>query len=114
MGTVKLSIPYFRTTPSGYYWEPSIRLKRLGFTPQPLGKDLGRAVVQAKTLNAEAAAGQSGTDQKVRPGTVTWLIRQWQASPAWTALAEDTRQSYSMSFKAIEAWCGDYPPRSVT
>jgi len=44
----------------------------------------------------------------------TWLIRQWQASPGWAALANDTKQSYSMSFKAIEAWCGKYPPRAVT
>jgi integrase len=112
MGTV--SIPYFRVTPSGYYWEPSIRLKRLGFTPEPLGKDLGRAVAQAKALNAEASAGKPGADQGVRPGTVTWPIRQWQASPAWAALASDTKQSYGMAFRAIEAWCGDYPPRLVT
>ena len=44
MGTVKLSIPYFRTTPSGYYSEQSVRLRRLGLTPEPRGKDLGRAV----------------------------------------------------------------------
>jgi len=24
VGTIKLKIPYFRVTPSGYYWEPSI------------------------------------------------------------------------------------------
>jgi integrase len=113
MGTVKVSIPYFRTTPSGYYWEPSIRLKRLGCTPEPLGKDLGLALARANALNAEAAAGRPGAGQ-VREGTVTWLIRQWQASPAWADLAEDSRQSYRMCFRAIEAWCGDYPPRSVT
>jgi integrase len=113
MGTVKVSIPYFRTAPSGYYWEPSIRLRRLGCTPEPLGKDLGLALARAKALNAEAAAGKPDVGQ-VRPGTVTWLIRQWQASPAWDALANDTKQSYSMSFKAIEAWCGEYPPRAVT
>jgi integrase len=111
MGTV--SIPYFRVTPSGYYWEPSIKLKRLGCTPEPLGRDLGLALARARTLNAEAAAGKPDVGQ-VRPGTITWLIRQWQASPAWATLASDTKQSYSMSFKAIEAWCGEYPPRAVT
>jgi integrase len=114
MGTVELSIPYFRSTPSGYYWEPSIRLKRLGCTPQPLGKDLGLAIARAKTLNAEAAAGQSGADQTVKPGTMTWLIRQRQASPGWTELSRHTRKNYGMAFKAIEAWCGEYPPRFVT
>src|SRR5258708_34382790 len=99
MGTV--SIPYFRITPSGYYWEPSIRLKRLGFIPEPLGKDLGRAVAQAKALNTEASAGKSGADQGVRPGTVTWLIRQWQASPAWAALAGETQQSYGKALPGI-------------
>jgi integrase len=88
-------------------------LRRLGCTPEPLGKDLGLALARAKALNAEAAAGKPDVGQ-VRPGTVTWLIRQWQASPAWDALANDTKQSYSMSFKAIEAWCGEYPPRAVT
>ncbi len=112
MGTV--SIPYFRVTPSGYYWEPSIRLKRLGCTPEPLGKDLGQAVVRAKTLNAEAAAGRPGADQTVRPGTVTWLIRQRQDSPGWTELSPHTRKNYGMAYRAIEAWCGEYPPRAVT
>jgi integrase len=111
MGTV--SIPYFRVTPSGYYWEPSIRLRRLGCTPEPLGKDLGRAVVQAKALNAEAAAGKRDAGQ-VREGTMTWLIRQRQASPAWVELSPHTRKNYGMAFRAIEEWCGDYPPRLVT
>lgn len=50
-------IPHVRVTPSGYYWAPSIRLKRLGFAPECLGKDLIQAVSRAKTLNVEAAAG---------------------------------------------------------
>src|SRR5437868_11993947 len=100
-------------TPSGYYWEPSIKLKRLGCTPEPLGKDLWLAIARAKALNAEAAAGKPDVGQ-VRPGTMTWLIRQRQASPGWTDLSRHTRKNYEMAFKAIEAWCGDYPPRSVT
>jgi len=93
-----------------------LRLKRLGFTPERLGKDPVRAIVKAKALNAQvASAGKSGGQQdQVREGTMAWLIRQWVASPAWAALSPSTRKNYKKALGVIEAWCGLVPPRAVT
>jgi integrase len=116
MRNLKVRIPYLRATPSGFYWEPSLRLKRLGFTPEALGKDLVNAVARAKALNTQAeAAGQGGAAAgQAREGTMAWLIQQWRASPSWAALSPHTRRNYGMAFGAIEAWCGHAPPRAVT
>jgi integrase len=116
MGTVNLRVPYLRSTPSGFYWEPSLRLKRLGLTPERLGKDPVKALARAKALNVQASsAGESGNPQdQVREGTMAWLIRQWVASPAWAALSPATRKYYRVALRAIEDWCGAVPPRAVT
>jgi integrase len=116
MGTVNLRVPYLRSTPSGFYWEPSIRLKRLGFIPEALGKDAAKALARAKALiaNAEAASKGDAVAGQVRDGTVAWLIRQWVASPSWAALSPHTRKNYKKALGAIEEWCGTAPPRAVT
>jgi integrase len=117
MGRFKMSVPYLRSTPSGFYWEPSRKLRAAGFAPEALGKNAVAAVSRARDLNlqAESQSPPSNRDpHHVAEGTIAWLIRQWQRSPGWGDLAPETRKSYGAAFKAIEVWCGHYEPRAVT
>jgi integrase len=116
MGNVSVPVPYFRSTPSGHYWEPSLRLKRLGFGPEALGKELVPALIRARELNAQTETAGKGDAAPTHPvaGTVAWLIRQWQTSSRWPTLSPHTRHSYSKALSAIDDWCGTYHPKSVT
>lgn len=120
MGQLKMTIPYLRSTPSGFYWEPSRKLKALGFSPEALGKDAITAAQRAQTLNARATteaarrARGEAPDNRIAAGTISWLIVQWRASPEWATLSPATRKSYDAAFKSIEEWCGPDEPRLIT
>lgn len=113
-----MSIRYLRSTASGFYWEPSRKLRRLGFSAEPLGKDPIKAAERARALNTQAEA-QKRPEAELNPhhvqeGTMAWLIRQWRSSPEWNELSAYTRKSYGAAFAAIEEWCGEFEPSMVS
>ena len=116
MGTVRVNIQYLRSTASGFYWEPSRKLKAQGFAAEALGKDPAKAFARAKALNEAAKAKPVGpiASSHVREGTVAWLIRIWQRSPGWAQLSDASRRSYGTALRIIEDWCGEFEPRAVT
>lgn len=120
MGKIEVIAPYVRSTPSGYYWEPSRRLKRLGFHPETLGKDAAAAIVRAAVLNAAAAEEArravlgEPTSQHWPTGSMGEVIELWRQSDAWAALTRTTQQSYARYILLIETWCGRSQPEAVT
>ena len=50
---VKIKFRHLLFKKSGYYYHPSAWMRRSGFLPEALGKDLAAAVERAEQLNAE-------------------------------------------------------------
>ena len=117
MGKIGLSVPYLRRTRSGYYWEPSRRLKALGMKPRALGPDDAQAIRMAKELNAELAKllrGEPVSDGTVKPGTIAAVIKKYQQSRKWQRLAPKTRRGYRQCLQRIETKWGAYRPEAMS
>lgn len=117
MGRLTLDIPYVRRTPSGWYWEPSRKLRRLGFTPHALGTDEVEAIRRAKELNARVfgEAAREPYQPPVRKETIAWIIKHcYLPSPQFTELADKTKIGYRRALLQIERWAGDQPARAVS
>ncbi len=117
MAEIGLTIPYLRQTPSGYYWEPSRRIRPLGFSAEPLGKDAAEAIARAQTLNAQVEAALKGGPPAAPvpvEGTVAWVVERYKASNAWKDLAPKTHRNYDKAIVRVVEWCGDKRPEKVT
>jgi integrase len=100
-------IPYLRQTPSGFYWEPSRRIRRLGYSSEPLGKDVTAAVKRAVTLNAKVMAAIADLPPLAPSsieGTVGWIIERYKASNSWKRLAPKTQSNYQKALSRISDW----------
>jgi integrase len=118
MGGIEVKVPYLRQTPSGFYWEPSRKVKALGFSAMPLGKDPAAAIAEAKRWNEKVAAEIKGvadaTPPAPREGTLAWVIAEYQQSPEWAALAPATQRGYRQALKRIEEWGGAEHVSAIT
>jgi integrase len=117
MGRLTLDIPYLRRKPSGWYWEPSRKLKGLGFRPIALGIDEVEAIRRAKDLNARVwgEAAREPYQPPVRKETIAWIIKHcYLPSEQFTELAEKTKVGYKRALLQIERWAGDQPVRAVS
>lgn len=116
MGKIEVTLRYVRSTPSGFYWEPSRRLRALGFHPEKLGKDPVAAATRARELNAAVRREKEHPDSTRGwpPGSMGEVIEQWRQSDAWAKLAPKTRHGYDYCLRPIEKWCGQARPDAVT
>lgn len=111
----RIRIRYFKEKPSGFYWEPTPRVRDLGFSPEPLGKDRATALARAIALNDQVKDAKAGFESsQVRPGTVAELIHLYRQDDAYLKLADKTKRGYEQCLDAIEAWAGDMQARSIT
>lgn len=116
MGKIEMTLRYVRSTPSGFYWEPSRKLRAAGFHPEKLGKDPVAAAARARELNAavdrekEQPAGLQGWP----PGSMGEVIELWRKSDAWAKLAPKTQHGYDYCLRPIEKWCGQARPEAVS
>ena len=130
----KINIPYLvikagRRLPDGtrqdrHYWQPSNKLRALGWVPERLSDDLEQAIARAKELNDQLAAWRQGADSgpaevvevagSVKPNSVAHVIRLYKASPWHKKLKPKTQREYGYCLNVIEKWAGDKPVRAVT
>jgi integrase len=118
MGKIGLKAPYLRQHTSGFYWEPSRKLRMLGFCPEALGADPVAALKRAREINQQVAKAISRDTAEplaiAAEGTVAWAIRQFQASNSWRELQPSTHRGYQQGLDRVEAWCGDKRIEQVT
>ena len=117
MGSIE--VKYLRVTPSGFYWEPSRLVRKLGFASEALGRDEVKALARAKQLNDQVARmladGEALLPRPPQEGTISWVIAEvWRKSARWKRLAPKTVRGYEQAIAAIEDWCGDKPAASIT
>lgn len=117
MARLMFDVPYLRRKASGWYWEPSRRLKMLGYSSMPLGVDNSEAVRRAREMNArvDGEAGRAPYEPHLRKDTIAWLIKHcYLPTDAYVKLASKTKIGYDRAIRQIEAWAGDMHPRAVT
>jgi integrase len=109
-------VPYLRQTRSGFYWEPSRRLKALGFAAEPLGADPEKALARARELNEQIAARIREEIETIPPrrDTLAWVILDYRKSRAWIKLAPSTKRGYGQYLDKIEAKFGNFRPEAIT
>jgi len=117
-----LKIPYLvargnRDGTRRFYWQPWTALRAQGWKTVPLGADEGRAIAEARRLNAELEAWRRGERPAERDatvpavGTLDALIAAYKASDAYLAKAPKTRKGYAWAMDILSAWSGDVPVR---
>src|SRR5262249_48584962 len=100
----KESGPYYL-----YYWQPKRVLRQAGFRSVPLGRDLGRAIEKAKSLNEAVKIWRNGGDPdpasppKLR-GTIPYLIDLYQDSEDYRDKAPKTRIGYDRCLEILHRW----------
>jgi hypothetical protein len=133
----KFKIPFFVCHPRGgktlHYWQPSQKLRALGWTPLRLSDDTAEAIDQARARNAELAAWRAGTATpaaadaapqtaplakraagNAAPGTLDELIRAYKASAYWNELRPQTKRGYAQCLERLADWAGDAPRSAIT
>jgi integrase len=122
MGKLELDLPNYvvaklkkgvRKKESGpyylYYWQPKRDLRQAGFKSVPLGRDLDKAIDQAKLLNDEVKVWRSGgnpdpgSPPKLR-GTIPYLIDLYQDSEDYRDKAPKTRIGYDRCLEILRQW----------
>ncbi|GEO81944.1 tyrosine-type recombinase/integrase [Pararhodospirillum oryzae] len=111
----EVNIPHLRRKTSGWYWEPSRRLRALGFSSEPLGKDQKKAIDRAMDLNK--AVDASFQDQRTASppaGTVARMILDFQTSDRYKSLSDLTRRDYDRYLRVVEEVLGKVAAGSLT
>jgi hypothetical protein len=121
MGKLELDLPNYvvaklkkgvRKKESGpyylYYWQPKSDLRQAGFKSVPLGRDLGKAIDKAKSLNEELKRWRSGgnPDPGLPPklrGTIPYLIDLYQDSEDY----RDKAPKRALAMIAVLKFCAD-------
>jgi integrase len=92
-----------------YFWIPPVSLQRAGvFKHTTLGTDFEIAVAEARNWNTKLQAYRTSINRArprlttVRPGTVGFLVRQFEASPRYARYSYRTQQDYSWMYRSIE------------
>ncbi len=107
-------IPYLRRKASGFYWEPSKKLRALGFFPETLGRDEAKAIARARILNDQVAAALTAPDTGPREGSMKWLVHQYERSTNYKKLRPVTREGYDAYLREILAMFGDVQVAAFT
>jgi integrase len=79
-----------------------------------LGKDLPKAVEQAKRLNEAVARAKRGKPAAPAPGSIAAVIRSYKTGEHYKALAPATQTIYTHVLSEIEKVAGDLAADSVT
>ncbi|WP_288989866.1 hypothetical protein [uncultured Sphingopyxis sp.] len=115
-----------KTAGTSWYWQPSKTLRDAGFTPEPLGKDEGKAIARAQELNAQVAQWKKGkTLPQIRTrkmeGTLGHAIDLYRRdyiggrdADGKPLVAASTAKTYRTGLKYLEAWAGRQPLAYIT
>lgn len=113
-----------------WFWQPSSKLRRLGFGPQRVPRDWrdhadpsalqAAAIAAAQELNArldrrreaEVIADARGPTPPASR-TLRELIVAFEHSDRWRRLRPKTQSGYLQCLKLIEAWGADVPVRAI-
>lgn len=115
MGEITMKVPRLRLIAGRFFWRPTPKVKRLGFSAEALGGDAARAISRAQELNAEVEVVERGGGQAaIRAGTVAQLIRLYQADDLCLSKAPATRRGYDWLLGEIDKGFGKLKISAIT
>jgi integrase len=113
------SPPYVVKRSSGWYWQPTKSLEKMGFPAMPLGSDTAHAFAEGWRLNNELKKererlAREAFEKPAYEGTWQHLVDCYRGEPSkkiepcrkWQELAEATRSHYSVYLDSVilPAW----------
>lgn len=112
---VTVKIRHLRERASGYYFQPSAVMRKAGFYPEPLGKQMATAIQRVHELNMEwdrvRAAPPPSTSSAT--GSIAWLIGEFTRSDWYRVLKPATKSETDYHLKIIAAAFGRVQVRSI-
>ena len=131
MGSVK--IPYYVVKRGRGFWQPTKKMRALGFHQVPCGVDGPAAWKVAETWNQRWQATRSGQSPSPAlvsasnlsperseeltvypPHSLGDAFRRYRRTPEWARKAPRTREDWWRGWKRIKPIFGDVDPRTVT
>ena len=104
----KVRVRHYRVKKGRGYWEPTGRMKAMGFQVMALGPHGPEAWAQAERMNAEwdkaRAAGGNVVVEHYERGTLGWLYAEYRKMGVWGKKEPRTRQEWE------EAWADPHQP----
>src|SRR5215510_13246692 len=101
MGRVK--IRHYRIRKGRAFWEPTARMKALGFQSMPLGPPWSDAWAKAERMNAEwdkaRAVGSAVEDYD--HGTLGWLFDEYRKMGVWGKKEPRPREEWEAAWTVI-------------
>ncbi len=110
-----MNTPYLVKKRYGWYWQPSRRLQRLGFTAVALGKDEAKARRDAIRINAEVRQKEQSmlVSPVAKRGTVSELIDAFKRSDEFSDVRPKTQQGYTYCLGVLDSWAGEFQVSDV-
>lgn len=101
-----------------YYWQPSPKLRALGFGERRLSDERARALVECEAYNREADEyrhkAARGVFADAPAGSIRALVAHYKSHDDFLLLAPKTRQEYARCLDLIRMKMGDVAVKQVT
>lgn len=114
----KIRIRYLIQKGKSYYWQPSTKLRALGWESVELGTNRRVAIDKAEEQNKILDAWRQGDVEtpKANSGeyTVKKLILDYLDSPRFKNRSPSTQKDYRYKLSIIETWSGIVPVEEIT
>lgn len=100
-----------------YYWQPSTKLRSLGWRCRRLSDTLEAAIAEAEKINEELdgwRGGKTKVSQVPVVNSVSSLITSYKKSNKYRRLDDRTKTDYDYRLDIIEKWAGKVPVEAIT
>ncbi len=112
MGNIKVRHLVVRN--GAFYFQATLVMRQAGMCSEPLGKDFAKAIARAETLNAMWDRVRVGEPHKDAPGTVVWLIKQYENHRWYRRLSKKGKQEADTAIKDIRDALGPAHIETIT
>ncbi|MDA1324611.1 MAG: tyrosine-type recombinase/integrase [Proteobacteria bacterium] len=100
---------------SAYYFQATPKMRGAGIFSEPLGRDKAKAITRAEYLNAQwAAARLSNPVNTAYPGTIEWLVRDYEKSDWYGVLAHKTKLQADQHLAVVVSALGKVQVAAIT
>jgi integrase len=102
---MKIKIRHVRRRNGAYFFEATQKMRKAGMQSEALGTDEHKAIQRASELNAIWDQIRNSTEAVI-PGTITWLIREYQSSTWYKNLSKASKVEADYHLSLVDAALG--------
>lgn len=101
-----MTLPYTVRKRGNLFWQPTPKMRALGFQPKALGPEGPESVAEARRLYEAWLTARAGTstDTRYPEGSFGHYFDRYKRTKAWAKKAPRTRDDYDRAWKHIDAW----------